>query len=211
MKKPRITSLSKGKTRELLKQIGISLDVVLTEKFGTPVYQLTDGTILYVSRNGKGSIWQGRTELAHIADDAEAHPKKHALVGLIAPGRRPPWDLRAEMSLLGIRLDLSQEILDYSSESIAMLEEAVVRRFCRWSCIDTDLFLPVVIYVGEVVRQRCGGEWTARLACDGNTLEPWVILNDEAEYPPFKTVLHVMGDSGRTSLYWSVLADLRDR
>ena len=60
--------------------------------------------------------------------------------------------------------------------------------------------------MGEAVRGITGGEWTAVLAIDGKTWEPWVVEPDGRQHPVFNLVFKELHEWGRASSIRGVVA-----
>lgn len=92
-------------------------------------------------------------------------------------------------------LDISRDTLDGSSDSVTLLDQAIERKG-KESCSEPRVLLPIVAYIGEVVRRAVDGHWEIRKEYN----EQWqLIIERLAGYYPgreMKMVPWIVGKSG---------------
>jgi hypothetical protein len=170
------------------------------------VYQLSDGRVLYVDdESGDGSLHPGplgpASELSP-SERLEAHP--------IGVGKVPRFGLfesraKKSSSTLANKLGVLQEGLDYSVESLKLLDNAIDQVLAGPSSgISPRLFEALVAYVGCVLISQSGGRWYdeydehdgAEYPCvisrAGRVFTPSVYVADRLDEPDERGSLHAI-------------------
>lgn len=105
-------------------------------------------------------------------------------------------------------IEISEEALDYSLDSLAKVEEAVKRT--GWSkSLQPPLFEALVAYVGEVLRRAKKGVWETRKS--GRVWTSWVSISERAYHDPIDLVYNVFeqnADNAEYSLQAAVRGEL---
>jgi hypothetical protein len=175
--------ISKQDVREMLSEKNPVRDEELIGFDGREAYELSDGTVLLINKNGSGDLWPSRATIMKVVARgtgpivgfwAEHLPSGRDFINRLDSliGRLP--------GLLGIEI----QSLDYTVESVRTLDAKIDLRD-RAQCLEHPCFESLVAYVGEVLRRRQQGSWEMRPMGDGRTWQPFVVLTDGSEIPVF--------------------------
>jgi hypothetical protein len=181
--------VSKKEVKEILAQPGCKADLGI--RAGEAVYQLSNGKMLVVFDDGKGTLWKRDDLVAVLA--LSDHKGRHLLVGLIPDAKEFISRIPELIDQLGKAIGIPQTQLDFSEESLTRIDGKVFKEIGRDCFRSPDKFPLLVAYVGEFVRRKTGpfSKWVVRLSSDGQTWEPWIIDPNGNAYNPF---LHVFED-----------------
>jgi hypothetical protein len=205
-KKPDCDSLTKKEVRDLLAQPGVVQDDHYDGLY-LKSYTLPDGGELIVLPTGKGLRYPSRAEYIAYCTELEARPPEHVLAGQLPQGEGFPADVPRLIDELATTFGLPRDKLDNTIESLTLVDRAVRRRGPT-RCMEPDIYPLLIAYVGEVMRQRTGGEWRMKLAQDGETWEPWIVAGQET-FNPFMVVYRELDEGGNGSIAGATRGELR--
>jgi len=154
----------------------------------TEAYRLQDGRVLVIQENGKGLLWEGK-DFDQVLEQATVQVT-HILAERIPDGKVFVASALTLAQKLAEILEVSPEQLDYSVQSLAVVDTKVFREIGRENFLSKERFGPLLAYVGEVIRRKVGpfARWEARLGSDGITWEPWIFSANGEAYDPFMLV-----------------------
>ncbi len=156
--------LTESEIQALLVEETPNPDPELSEFTLLDAYQFSDGRILFLfdGEPPKGTLWPSRDSVLHsLGPNAEAD-QGHILEGRLPQGKSFPQQVELLTAKLAELVDLPQEALDYSLDSLKFLDERVKERFKPADRLGAVLFPSLVAYLGEVVRRRVEGVWEMR-------------------------------------------------
>jgi hypothetical protein len=168
---PGVRNVSAKEARELSKLPWIADDEVLSQfSDHGPARVLPDGRVLLRDSLGEsGTLYPSRAaaeEMNRMCAETEREAAKQAAgvsprVGpqtLLPPIDDFLRDVEAHAKSLGARIKVAGEALDGSVASLAAVDKALKR--IPWAERPVaDLVMPLVAYVGEVLRKASGGRW----------------------------------------------------
>lgn len=103
---------------------------------------------------------------------------KHILVGHLPQGRDFMALVPQLLAELPALLNLPPEDLDFTQSSLAKIDPKLKRKG-RVKSTEPPLFPALVAYMGEIMRRPYQGAWRMRLAEDGRTWVPWIVIPSE--------------------------------
>lgn len=169
------------------------------------VYLGSDSRALVVADN-RGLLYTNSSDLLQAIDlntemfrGVEDQHILHILEGRLPQRLEFPEQVRSLCDSLPEMLDLPPESLDYSVESLSLIDGAI-ERVGKARALDPDYFPALVAYVGEVVRVYTNGWWEMRLEADLKSWGPYVADPSGRKHAVFSNVF----DQLDTSLPWSL-------
>jgi len=181
MKNNKPIKLSRNDVNKLREELTLQPEtrLILSE-----AYRLPDGRVLVIQKTGKGLLWDGKDF------EQPSVQSTHILAHRIPEGREFVASVLTLAQQLADFLGISPEQLDYSAQSLEVLDTKVFRDIGRDSFLSKERFAPLLAYVGEVIRRKVGpfARWEARLGLDGYTWEPWIFSANGEAYDPFMLV-----------------------
>jgi hypothetical protein len=192
MKKNR--KVTKQEVKKLLSESNCAKDEEISEAALADTYVMPDGQVLVVDSTGKGRLWESRDDIIAVIQQA-AEPPEHILTGLLPAGKKFVDSIPSLIGQLPDKLKINRKSLDFSWESLTLIDQQVFSRIGRKKCLTPELFEPLLAYAGETMRRRKNGKWEMRLSSDGTTWEPWIIT-DDFKFPPFSYLHEQLYESG---------------
>jgi len=169
-------TLSVRAAKKLLESVAHRLDPEMTKEMLCPVYILEDGGALIVFEDGRGTHWFSYEELLanHRASVKRAQERGDPLTELVPLPERFRTDVSSMVAALPILLGIKPESLDYSEESLDVVDEAI-KRLGSERMMTAEIFPSLIAYVGEVIRRQVCGAWELRSTQEGTRLEPEIV------------------------------------
>jgi hypothetical protein len=182
--------LTEGELRALLSEETPVPDKSLSELTLLDAYAFSDGRILFLfdAEPPTGTLWPSRERVLQSLSEQIKPAEMHILEGLQPQGQSFPKHIDEFVSKLAELTTLSSEELDYSVESLDLLDSQIKERFEPEKRLGAQIFPCLVAYLGEVVRQSVDGIWEMRRASHADVWEPWVRSPDGREFAPFVCV-----------------------
>jgi hypothetical protein len=136
---------------------------------------------------------------------------KHVLSGLVDDGSDFVAKVAELADQLAERLNLPKERLDYSVDSLKLVDDVVFNKVGRGAFLTAANFPPLLAYVGEVVRRRVGpfARWKTKPASDGITKEPWIVDADGRSYMVFMYVFEDLHEDDSPQSLWVTAGYIR--
>ena len=106
------------------------------------------------------------------------HIEGNIFRGRLPHGKNFPQAIPQLIQQLAAVMTVPLTELDYSFQSLRMIDRFAFKQLGRYQCLEPYVFEPLVAYCGEIVRQRSGGRWEMRLAANEPTWEPWIVAPD---------------------------------
>ena len=158
-------------------------------------YTLNGGQEMLVFEDGKGRLYESRSDLLAMTREVAARTPVSPFADLLPQGR----DFPARAPRLAAELDLP--VLT----GLPRLDD-VVRRLGVRACRTPAVFGRLVAYVGETIIAARGGGWQMRPGADGVTWEPWVVDADGESHAPFGLVYKELTEWGPGASLTGVVA-----
>jgi hypothetical protein len=180
--------------RKLIREIGgapaldliAELERVIGQRHGFEIVQLNDGRVLQIFY-GSASIYSSsdkyRTLLTSIEDRGK-RPIEHPLGARFRNGTGFIDAVPSLVQELPQKLRIPLDALDGSVDGLERLDRAAQRRGGQECLDDPTILAPLVAYVGEVIRNVTGGDWSIE-GHQGRAWEPVVVDPDGRQYSTF--------------------------
>jgi hypothetical protein len=197
--------LTEDEIRALVAEETPAPDEQLSELTMLDAFQFSDGRILFLfdGEPTTGTLWTSREQVLQSLDAQVDSADRHVLEGRLPQGQSFPDHLDELVSRLAELAGLQIEDLDYSVDSLDLLDEQIKKRIAPDKRLGAPIFPCLVAYLGEVVRQSVSGVWEMRHAAHADIWEPWVRSPDGREFAPFVCVhdqiLNHIDESARLS------------
>jgi hypothetical protein len=179
---------------------GVTADPEVTQAAGLEAHRMPGDAVLVVLPSGKGWLYESRHELLTSLDEMMRQEIRHPLRDL-PEGRtfgQRASGLAAELAAQAPGLDGTEPSLDEVDRLVRRRGAAEFRR--------PEQLQRLIAYVGEVMRGITGGAWTAVLAFDGETWEPWIVEPDGRQHPVSSLVFKELHEWDRSSSIRGVIA-----
>jgi hypothetical protein len=149
-------------------------DEALSEAIGYDALVLPSQQVLLVFDNGAGRLWDSKDAIHKILSKPVPAPT-HVLKGRMTLGREFIEAIPRLVERLASRLAIERSRLDFSRESLKIVDDHVFRVVGRRRVLaDSELFQALLAYVGEYVRLRIDGKWQVEKEED-NVWVPWIV------------------------------------
>lgn len=174
--------ISQLQAQQLIEEFNGTKDAELSAMTCDEAYQLSDGRIVMNIPDLESWVFESREEmLAYLEDtqkptyniDSQAHEFPQ-LEALLTEGKNFLAQIPRLIDDLSTKLSIPKAQLDKSESSLEKIDHAV-KRIGLHNCLNSQIFLPLLAYIGEVVKQKTSGEWEMRLEADGETWKPWIV------------------------------------
>ncbi len=179
--------LSESEIQDLLATETPVADDELAQLTLLDAFQFSDGRILFLfdGEPASGALWDSRESVLQSLTSSVEEPQDHVLAGRWQHGQGFPDQIDNLKARLAELLDLPTDDLDYSLESLDLVDQTIKTRFLPEERLGPTLFPCLVAYLGEVVRQLVDGTWEMRHASHADIWEPWVRSPQGREFAPF--------------------------
>ena len=179
--------LSEPEIQDLLATETPVADEELSQLTLLDVYQFSDGRILFLfdGEPTTGTLWDSRDSVLQSLTASAEEPESHPLAGRWHQGQGFPDQVDELKARLADLIDLPIDDLDYSLESLELVDRTIKTRFPPEERLGAVVFPCLVAYLGETVRQLVDGAWEMRHASHADIWEPWVRSPQGREFAPF--------------------------
>ena len=157
---PRGKKLTAKAARELLNNVPHLLDPEMSYALMGQVYMLKDGAAVFVDVDGRGIHFASHNDLVnrYRRNLNAARERKHPLEELLPAPERFVAAAASLASRLPALLVVDEPLLDFSLDSLAVVDGAV-RRLGSHAILTSEVFPSFVAYIGEVIRRQINGAW----------------------------------------------------
>ncbi len=189
-KSSRARALSAKQAQKLIQSSGWSIDNDLNARvpesiyYVAAVYSHLDGQVLVVLNDGVGRLYNSREDWLSLLASVEEtirNPRRpvHFLDGRLPQGRDFARIAPSLVEQLARELDIPLEQLDGSRASLELVDQMIHQKEPDES-LASEIFAPLVAYIGEVVKSSTDLEWEMRLGSDETTWEPWLVSSSRS-------------------------------
>ncbi len=177
-------------------------DVNLTNIGSGDAYLLSDGRVLFVFEDGKGILYPSREQVTLLLNSVEKmanEPPEHPVQKLLPQGRDFIGQVQALVEELASVLNMPPSLLDKSEESLDLLEQGI-GKFGSRAFLNRERLPMLVAYVGEVIREKQGGQWQMFEEPNTARWEPIIVDLQGRVYQPFALVYQELQRGRRGSI-----------
>lgn len=151
------------------------------------VFDLVNGGALLLFENGKGRLYESRSELRAILHELEREARRgpKSVCHALPQGEKFAEQVPELVHKLATLLKVELALLDRTEVSLDEVDKGL-RRLRPQKILTPEVFAPLTAYVGEVIRNATQGQWEMRRGSDADqTWEPWIVDPSGRSCAPF--------------------------
>lgn len=158
------------------------------EASGFDYYEFPDGKLLLVLGfgEGTGTMYQSEEQYKKMMSEPDIRKSgEHVLSDLITDDKKFLAEKQDYIKTLVKKLNLPFEKMDYSLESLKIIDSAYRKKRPEMLEFFNKDYLYLIAYLGEVYKKEKGGDWYFEKRGDNKSFEPYIKINDKLKLDTF--------------------------